>query len=109
MGIIRKPPALGRTGASEDVRIWHDEHPEDNSETDPTQPASQRAGKFKPHPKHLRSLAEANSAFIKAINCPGPAGEAAQLQALHFQRHSCDARKFVEAMSAESLSWRRPR
>ncbi len=109
MGIIKKPPALQRTGASEAVRIWHDEHPEDTPETDLAQPASQRAGKFKLHPKHLRSLSAANRAFVEAINNPGPAGEAPQLQALHHQRHSPDGQKFAEAMSAESLSWRRPR
>ena len=61
------------------------------------------------HPKPLKNWAEVNSAKIEAINNPGPASEAAILQALHYQRYSRDAAKFSEAMSAESLSWRRRR
>ena len=61
------------------------------------------------HPKPLKNWAEFNSAKIEAINNPGPSGEAALLRALHFQRYSKDAAKFYEAMSVESMSWRRRR
>ncbi|MCZ6718334.1 MAG: hypothetical protein O6944_04160 [Gammaproteobacteria bacterium] len=61
------------------------------------------------HPKPLRNWAEVNSSKIEAINNPGPSGEAALLRALHFQRYSKDAAKFSEAMSAESVTWRRRR
>ena len=59
------------------------------------------------HPKPLKNWAEVNSSKIEAINNPGPSGEAALLRALHFQRYSKDAKKFSEALAAESQTWRR--
>ena len=55
----------------------------------------------------LKNWAEVKSAWIEAINNPGPKGESALIKALNFQQHSRDAKKFSEAHSAESQTWGR--
>ena len=57
------------------------------------------------HP--LKNWAEVKSAKIEAINNPGPKGEPGLIKALNFQKHGKDAKKFSEAVAAESQTWGR--